>query len=172
MTAKASDEDSPLATGAVLSPLSIAFILSTNCWCNRFSFRVHVKIHAWNLPTLSPAVTPCRLNLLLFFLAWWLEMQSWRTHFRPARWKAAGCSCVIWLGTARLIVLMFFTRVCFRTRSGPGPGVSVRPRYQNRTTTDRKQSRAENTTLDDLFIRNNSFRAVCIAALAWHWTTL
>ena len=38
MTAKASDEDSPLATGAVLSRLSIASILSAKCCRNRFSF--------------------------------------------------------------------------------------------------------------------------------------
>ena len=60
---------------------------------------------------------------------------------------------------ARLLILMFFTRVCFTTRSGPGPGVSVRPLYDHCIKiaeahqllykwphTDRKQSRAENTT--------------------------
>ena len=128
MTAKASDEDSPLATGAVLSPLSMAFILSTNCCCNRFSFRVHVKIHAWNLPTLSPAVTPCRLNLLLFVLAWWLEMQSWPTHFRPARWKAAGCSCVIWLGTSVAGPVFLFW--CFSRVFALRPGVDRVLAYQ------------------------------------------
>ena len=87
-------------------------------------------------PTLSPAVTSCRLNLLLFLMA---RIAVMADSFPPGSWKDCWlfvCHLVGYKRSgARLLVLMFFTRVCFTTRSGAGPGVSVRPRYKNRRST-------------------------------------